>query len=190
MKLGKKFECYWIRGFMCLYILVKFLKLLLNEYFLLEIVIVMQVKEAHFKAHPDWKWCSRDRKKSASGTKKSERDRLSSSEDVPPPYGECHQTVKTLALPQWPKCILACAKYSHGQMSFKLLSFTNFRLCGLFWQLTKHFLLVTKPKCLLFLNTCSSSRLIVTFMDVQHQISKPHTYYPLIYVAQMEEGHH
>lgn len=22
-----------------------------------------QVKEAHFRAHPDWKWCSRERKK-------------------------------------------------------------------------------------------------------------------------------
>lgn len=26
----------------------------------------MQVKEAHFKAHPDWKWCSKDRRKSGS----------------------------------------------------------------------------------------------------------------------------
>jgi hypothetical protein len=25
-----------------------------------------QVKEAHFKAHPDWKWCSKDRRKSGS----------------------------------------------------------------------------------------------------------------------------
>ena len=25
-----------------------------------------QVKEAHFKAHPDWKWCNKERKKSAS----------------------------------------------------------------------------------------------------------------------------
>jgi len=24
------------------------------------------VKEAHFKAHPDWKWCNKDRKKSSS----------------------------------------------------------------------------------------------------------------------------
>ena len=23
-----------------------------------------QVKEAHFRAHPDWKWCTKDRKKS------------------------------------------------------------------------------------------------------------------------------
>lgn len=26
-----------------------------------------QVKEAHFKAHPEWKWCSKDRRKSSSG---------------------------------------------------------------------------------------------------------------------------
>lgn len=26
----------------------------------------LQVKEAHFKAHPDWKWCNKDRKKSSS----------------------------------------------------------------------------------------------------------------------------
>ena len=29
-----------------------------------------QVKEAHFKAHPDWKWCSKDRKKSTGGDRK------------------------------------------------------------------------------------------------------------------------
>lgn len=29
----------------------------------------MQVKEAHFKAHPDWKWCNKDRKKSSSEAK-------------------------------------------------------------------------------------------------------------------------
>ena len=33
--------------------------------------ICVQIKEAHFKAHPDWKWCSKDRKKSASGDKKT-----------------------------------------------------------------------------------------------------------------------
>lgn len=29
----------------------------------------LQVKEAHFKAHPDWKWCNKDRKKSSSDVK-------------------------------------------------------------------------------------------------------------------------
>lgn len=27
------------------------------------------MKEAHFKAHPDWKWCNKDRKKSSSEAK-------------------------------------------------------------------------------------------------------------------------
>ncbi|XP_070552136.1 LOW QUALITY PROTEIN: protein capicua homolog [Ptychodera flava] len=30
--------------------------------------LAFQVKEAHFKAHPDWKWCNKDRKKSTSST--------------------------------------------------------------------------------------------------------------------------
>ncbi|VIO86909.1 Uncharacterized protein BM_BM5934 [Brugia malayi] len=29
--------------------------------------LATQVKEAHFRAHPDWKWCSRERKKTANG---------------------------------------------------------------------------------------------------------------------------
>nr|XP_033819356.1 protein capicua homolog isoform X2 [Geotrypetes seraphini] len=31
--------------------------------------LAFQVKEAHFKAHPDWKWCNKDRKKSTSEVK-------------------------------------------------------------------------------------------------------------------------
>ena len=31
-----------------------------------------QVKEAHFKAHPDWKWCSKDRRKSSTSSCKGE----------------------------------------------------------------------------------------------------------------------
>ncbi|XP_029432503.1 protein capicua homolog isoform X2 [Rhinatrema bivittatum] len=31
--------------------------------------LAFQVKEAHFKAHPDWKWCNKDRKKSTSDVK-------------------------------------------------------------------------------------------------------------------------
>lgn len=27
--------------------------------------LASEVKEAHFKAHPDWKWCSKDRRKSS-----------------------------------------------------------------------------------------------------------------------------
>uniref|UniRef100_A0A8C3HJ05 Protein capicua homolog n=1 Tax=Chrysemys picta bellii TaxID=8478 RepID=A0A8C3HJ05_CHRPI len=33
--------------------------------------LAFQVKEAHFKAHPDWKWCNKDRKKSTSDAKPS-----------------------------------------------------------------------------------------------------------------------
>ncbi|VDN03394.1 unnamed protein product [Thelazia callipaeda] len=32
--------------------------------------LAIQVKEAHFRAHPDWKWCSRDRKKTSNGVRK------------------------------------------------------------------------------------------------------------------------
>ncbi|XP_072440486.1 protein capicua homolog [Chiloscyllium punctatum] len=31
--------------------------------------LAFQVKEAHFKAHPDWKWCNKDRKKSSCDVK-------------------------------------------------------------------------------------------------------------------------
>lgn len=33
--------------------------------------LASEVKEAHFKAHPEWKWCSKDRRKSSSSTKDS-----------------------------------------------------------------------------------------------------------------------
>lgn len=39
--------------------------------------LASEVKEAHFKAHPEWKWCSKDRRKSSSSTKDS-RERVSS----------------------------------------------------------------------------------------------------------------
>ncbi|XP_053546917.1 protein capicua homolog isoform X2 [Bombina bombina] len=67
--------------------------------------LAFQVKEAHFKAHPDWKWCNKDRKKSSSdvkqvipgpwGVHKEMRERSMSetgtaaatggSSDIPPP---------------------------------------------------------------------------------------------------------
>ncbi|CAL8365777.1 unnamed protein product [Arctogadus glacialis] len=40
--------------------------------------LAFQVKEAHFKAHPDWKWCNKDRRKSLSegrATPKENRER-------------------------------------------------------------------------------------------------------------------
>ncbi|XP_066158424.1 protein capicua homolog isoform X3 [Euwallacea fornicatus] len=51
--------------------------------------LATEVKEAHFKAHPDWKWCNKDRRKSSTG---SVRSKLSSTGecDVPmsPSQGE------------------------------------------------------------------------------------------------------
>lgn len=46
--------------------------------------LAFKVKEAHFKAHPDWKWCSRDRKKSSLGGPqcKDMRKCLSTSDDL------------------------------------------------------------------------------------------------------------
>lgn len=41
--------------------------------------LASEVKEAHFKAHPDWKWCSKDRRKSSTSLKMNEmRGKLSS----------------------------------------------------------------------------------------------------------------
>ncbi|XP_034401690.1 protein capicua homolog isoform X2 [Cyclopterus lumpus] len=48
--------------------------------------LAFQVKEAHFKAHPDWKWCNKDRRKSLSegrGLQKESRER-SMSESIDP----------------------------------------------------------------------------------------------------------
>lgn len=39
------------------------------------------MKEAHFKAHPEWKWCSKDRRKSSSGSVKEGRGKLGSSDE-------------------------------------------------------------------------------------------------------------
>ncbi|XP_057651023.1 putative transcription factor capicua isoform X5 [Diorhabda carinulata] len=40
--------------------------------------LASEVKEAHFKAHPEWKWCNKDRRKSSTG---SARSKLSSAGD-------------------------------------------------------------------------------------------------------------
>ncbi|XP_075962450.1 protein capicua homolog isoform X1 [Anarhichas minor] len=48
--------------------------------------LAFQVKEAHFRAHPDWKWCNKDRRKSLSegrGLPKDSRER-SMSESIDP----------------------------------------------------------------------------------------------------------
>jgi len=41
----------------------------------------VQVKDAHFKKHPEWKWCSKDRKKSKTAARKSEIEQPSSSDE-------------------------------------------------------------------------------------------------------------
>ncbi|KAL3290368.1 hypothetical protein HHI36_023710 [Cryptolaemus montrouzieri] len=41
--------------------------------------LASEVKEAHFKAHPEWKWCNKDRRKSSTG---SGRGKLNSSGDL------------------------------------------------------------------------------------------------------------
>lgn len=45
------------------------------------IFLFFQVKEAHFKAHPEWKWCSKDRRKSSTSSVKESRSKLGSSDD-------------------------------------------------------------------------------------------------------------
>uniref|UniRef100_A0A8D3CKJ1 Protein capicua homolog n=1 Tax=Scophthalmus maximus TaxID=52904 RepID=A0A8D3CKJ1_SCOMX len=50
--------------------------------------LAFQVKEAHFRAHPDWKWCNKDRRKSLSegrGTPKDLRERSMSESIADPP---------------------------------------------------------------------------------------------------------
>lgn len=32
----------------------------------------MQIKEHHYRAHPDWKWCSKDRRKSSTSSNKGD----------------------------------------------------------------------------------------------------------------------
>lgn len=43
--------------------------------------LASEVKEAHFKAHPEWKWCSKDRRKSSSSNKEA-RGRMDSLDGV------------------------------------------------------------------------------------------------------------
>ncbi|XP_055750440.1 protein capicua homolog isoform X2 [Salvelinus fontinalis] len=68
--------------------------------------LAFQVKEAHFRAHPDWKWCNKDRRKSISegrGTlgAKEARER-SMSESAEPESVSQGMEVKGTAGPDWP----------------------------------------------------------------------------------------
>lgn len=40
--------------------------------------LASEVKQAHFKAHPEWKWCNKDRRKSSSSSIKEGRGKLGS----------------------------------------------------------------------------------------------------------------
>lgn len=52
--------------------------------------LASEVKEAHFKAHPDWKWCSKDRRKSSTTSFKGSETRSklnSTGEETDPMQG-------------------------------------------------------------------------------------------------------
>lgn len=52
--------------------------------------LASEVKEAHFKAHPDWKWCSKDRRKSSATSFKGSETRTklnSTGEETDPLQG-------------------------------------------------------------------------------------------------------
>ncbi|XP_070970027.1 protein capicua homolog isoform X3 [Oncorhynchus clarkii lewisi] len=68
--------------------------------------LAFQVKEAHFKAHPDWKWCNKDRRKSISEGRetpgaKEARER-SMSESTEPESVSQGMEAKGVAGPDWP----------------------------------------------------------------------------------------
>lgn len=70
--------------------------------------LATEVKEAHFKAHPQWKWCSKDRRKSSSSSKDNQRGRTDSLDDMdaieeksPKAMGEAGNDVIPLTLNQY-----------------------------------------------------------------------------------------
>lgn len=62
--------------------------------------LASEVKEAHFKAHPDWKWCSKDRRKSSTTSfKGSETGRAklnSTGEETDPLQGSSSEDPLTM----------------------------------------------------------------------------------------------
>ncbi|KAL5273126.1 CIC family protein [Megaselia abdita] len=44
--------------------------------------LASSVKDAHYKAHPEWKWCSKDRRKSSSGGNKMRHDSVDGSDSL------------------------------------------------------------------------------------------------------------
>ncbi|KAG8264099.1 DNA binding [Homalodisca vitripennis] len=69
--------------------------------------LASEVKEAHFKAHPEWKWCSKDRRKSSTG---SSRGKLGSVDEgvegvvmaamSPPGHPTSPQPIAEVEIPQ------------------------------------------------------------------------------------------
>lgn len=62
--------------------------------------LASEVKEAHFKAHPEWKWCSKDRRKSSTTSFKGsdQRGKLNSTgeeTDAGPPSDDVPLTPRT-----------------------------------------------------------------------------------------------
>ncbi|GIX78818.1 protein capicua homolog [Caerostris extrusa] len=47
--------------------------------------LAFEVKEAHFKAYPNWKWCSRDRKKSSTSSAPKDNQKSSGNDDISAP---------------------------------------------------------------------------------------------------------
>lgn len=47
--------------------------------------LASEVKEAHFKAHPEWKWCSKDRRKSSTGSGRGKLGSVDEGTEGPPP---------------------------------------------------------------------------------------------------------
>uniref|UniRef100_A0A8K9UC24 Capicua transcriptional repressor a n=1 Tax=Oncorhynchus mykiss TaxID=8022 RepID=A0A8K9UC24_ONCMY len=72
--------------------------------------LAFQVKEAHFKAHPDWKWCNKDRRKSISegretpGAKEARERSMSEStgQSACPESVSQGMEAKGVAGPDWP----------------------------------------------------------------------------------------
>lgn len=62
--------------------------------------LALEVKEAHFKAHPDWKWCSKDRRKSSTTSFKGSesRTKLNSTGEETDPL-QCSSSEDPLADP-------------------------------------------------------------------------------------------
>jgi len=58
---------------------------------------VMQVKDAHFKQHPKWKWCSKDRKKSKNAARRSDVEQPSSSDELGQDNIQCNGMFISLA---------------------------------------------------------------------------------------------